>query len=88
MTGNTYDKATTALLVVDPYNDFLSEGGKVWPRVKEIALEVGLLDNLRAIHSAMRRAGMRIFIVPHRRWEPGDYESWRHPSPTQLHSEH
>jgi nicotinamidase-related amidase len=84
MTGNTYDKATTALLVVDPYNDFLSEGGKVWPRVKEIALEVGLLDNLRAIHSAMRRAGMRIFIVPHRRWEPGDYESWRHPSPTQL----
>jgi nicotinamidase-related amidase len=32
MTGPTYDKATTALLVVDPYNDFLSEGGKVWPR--------------------------------------------------------
>jgi nicotinamidase-related amidase len=24
------------------------------------------------------------FIVPHRRWEPGDYESWRYPSPTQL----
>lgn len=84
MTGPTYDKATTALLLVDPYNDFLSEGGKVWPRVKEIALEVGLLDNLRAIHRTMRRAGMRIFIVPHRRWEPGDYESWRYPSPTQL----
>ena len=24
--------ATTALLLVDPYNDFLPEGGKVWPR--------------------------------------------------------
>jgi nicotinamidase-related amidase len=22
-------------------------------------------------------------IVPHRRWEPGDYETWDHPSPTQ-----
>ena len=84
MTGPTYDKATTALLFVDPYNDFLSEGGKVWPRVKEIALENGLVDNLRAIRRAARRVGMKIFIVPHRRWEPGDYESWRHPNPTQL----
>jgi hypothetical protein len=32
----------------------------------------------------MRRAGMKIFIAPHRRWEPGDYESWRHPNPTQV----
>ena len=29
MTSHTYDKTTTALLVIDPYNDFLSEGGKV-----------------------------------------------------------
>ena len=84
MTGHTYDKAATALLFVDPYNDFLSEGGKIWPRLKDIALEVGLRDNLRAIRSAIRRAGMTIFIVPHRRWEPRDYESWRHPNPTQV----
>jgi hypothetical protein len=24
----------SALLVVDPYNDFISEGGKIWPRIK------------------------------------------------------
>jgi nicotinamidase-related amidase len=64
MTSHTYDKATTALLVIDPYNDFLSEGGKVWPRVKEVAIEVGLLDNLRAISGAVRRAGIQTFIVP------------------------
>ena len=84
MTSHTYKKATTALLVIDPYNDFLSEGGKVWPRVKEVAIEVGLLDNLRAISGAVRRAGIQTFIVPHRRWEPADYETWRHPSPTQC----
>jgi nicotinamidase-related amidase len=84
MTSHTYNKATTALLVIDPYNDFLSEGGKVWPRVKDVATEVGLLDNLRAISSAVRSAGIQIFIVPHRRWEPGDYETWCHPSPTQC----
>jgi hypothetical protein len=42
---------------VDPYNDFL------WPHVREVAEEVGLLDNLRAITAAIRKAGIRIFIV-------------------------
>jgi len=84
MTSQTYGKTTTALLLVDPYNDFLSEGGKIWPRVKDIAREVGLLDNLKTIRDATRHAGMKIFIVPHRRWKPGDYESWRHPNPTQV----
>ena len=35
MTAQTCDKATTALLFIDPYNGFLSEGGKLWPRVKD-----------------------------------------------------
>ena len=79
-----YIRASTALLLVDPYNDFLSEGGKIWPRVQAVAEEVGLLNNLRTIVAAIRGAGIRVFIAPHRRWEPGDYEDWDHPNPTQL----
>jgi nicotinamidase-related amidase len=78
-----YERAKTALLLVDPYNDFLSEGGKIWPRLEPIAREVGLLDNLRSIVAAVRKAGIQLFVVPHRRWEPGDYEDWAHPNPTQ-----
>ena len=37
MTGRAYDKPTTALLVIDPYNDFISEGGKAWPRIRAVA---------------------------------------------------
>jgi nicotinamidase-related amidase len=37
-----YDRSTTAILLVDPYNDFLGEGGKLWPRVKAVAEEVQL----------------------------------------------
>ena len=33
MTKVTYDTQLTALLVIDPYNDFISEGGKVWDRL-------------------------------------------------------
>jgi nicotinamidase-related amidase len=86
MVASTYTKDHAALLLVDPYNDFLSEGGKLWPMVEEVATEVGLLDNLRATVAASRRTGLPIFIVPHRRWEAGDYEDWSHPTPYQLTS--
>ncbi|MFJ5034790.1 isochorismatase family cysteine hydrolase [Streptomyces sp. NPDC088560] len=79
----TYDPSRTAVLLVDPYNDFLSEGGKIWPRVEPVAKEVGLLDNLHSVVGSAREAGMRVVFVPHRRWQPGDYETWDHPNPSQ-----
>ncbi|MFS2108819.1 cysteine hydrolase family protein [Sphingomonas sp. Sphisp140] len=78
-----YPRGATGLVLVDPYNDFLSEGGKVWPRVQAIAEANGLIANLKAIADTVRGAGMRVFYAPHRRWEPGDYEDWAHPNPTQ-----
>ena len=78
-----YDAPRTGLLLVDPYNDFLSEGGKLWPMMKDVADEVSLLDHLRSILAAARAAGIQVFFVPHRRWEPGDYEDWDHPNPSQ-----
>jgi nicotinamidase-related amidase len=81
----------TAYLLVDPYNDFLSEGGKVWPRIEPMAKEIGLLDNLKALDAAVRAHGIPVFFVPHRRWEAGDYEHWDHPTPSQrlvMHGHH
>lgn len=84
MSQPMYSSDSTALLFVDPYNDFLSDGGKVWPRIKSIAEEVGLIANLKAIDRAVRIAKLRVFYAPHRRWETGDYEDWSHPNPTQV----
>lgn len=83
MSSPRYGAASTALLIVDPYNDFLAEGGKIWPRVEAIAGEVNLIANLKAIDAAARKSGIPIVFVPHRRWEPGDYEDWEFPNPTQ-----
>lgn len=84
-----YDPSTTAILLVDPYNDFLSEEGKVWPLAKQVAEEVHLLDNLRGVITSARTGGFRIFFVPHHRAEPGDIADWLHPTPYQkLISEH
>ncbi|MDM8177833.1 MULTISPECIES: isochorismatase family cysteine hydrolase [Olivibacter] len=80
----TYEGDNTALLFIDPYNDFLSEGGKIWPRVKDVAEDNNLLNNLRTIVKAVRQADIPVFIVPHKRWESTDYQYWRYPNPTQL----
>jgi len=37
MASLEFDRETTALLVIDPYNDFISEGGKLWDRIKRVA---------------------------------------------------
>lgn len=84
MKAQDYQRDQTALLFIDPYNDFLSEGGKIWPRVKEIAQANNLLNNLRAIVKSVRDAGIQVFIVPHKRWEPTDYLHWKYPNPTQV----
>ena len=33
MSAPVFEKDLTGLLVVDPYNDFISEGGILWPLV-------------------------------------------------------
>jgi len=83
-TNETYPRDETALLMVDPYNDFLSEGGKLWPMAAAIASEIGLLDNLRRITAKVREAGIPVFTVPHHRAEPDDFTGWRHATPYQL----
>lgn len=80
----TYEPNITAVLCVDLYNDFISEGGKLWPWVEAIAKENNLLNNLRNIVKAAREAGISIYHVPHHRMEGGDYKKWRYPAPYQL----
>ncbi|MDY0885695.1 isochorismatase family cysteine hydrolase [Dongia soli] len=81
---SSYDPNTTALLCIDFYNDFLSEGGKLWPWVKDMVQQNNLLDNLRTIVRTAHEVGVTVYHVPHHRWEPGDYVNWKYPSPYQL----
>ena len=62
MPGPVYRAERTGLLLVDPYNDFLSKDGKIFPMIQEIAEEVGLVDNLRKTVEAARKANIQIFF--------------------------
>lgn len=86
MSEAIYPPTRTALLFVDPYNDFLSDGGKLWPRVAEVAGRVHLHEHLRAVRDAVRAVGFPVFVVPHHRAEPDDFSGWDHPTPYQQGS--
>jgi len=79
----TYDKETTALLVIDPYNDFISEGGKVWDRLKAVAEANGCVPNMSQVLNAARKAELRVFYALHHRYRPDDYETWKYIAPIQ-----
>jgi ureidoacrylate peracid hydrolase len=83
MAEMTYDPQRTALLVIDPYNDFISEGGKVWDRIKGVADANNCVPNMLQVLNAARSSGLRVFYALHHRYRPGDYETWKYIAPIQ-----
>jgi nicotinamidase-related amidase len=79
----TYNKELTALVVIDPYNDFISEGGKLWDRLKAVAEANRCVPHMLQVLQAARKAGLRVFYGLHHRYRPGDYESWKYIAPIQ-----
>src|SRR5262252_2098478 len=83
MANLAYEKDITALLLVDPYNDFISVGGKIWDRIKGVAESNNCVPNMLRILDAARKAGLRVFYAMHHRYRPGDYETWKYIAPIQ-----
>src|ERR1700735_759481 len=83
MTNLDFEKEITALLVIDPYNDFVSEGGKVWDRLKAVAEANKGVSHMVQVLDTARRARIRVFYALHRRYRPGDYETWKYIAPIQ-----
>jgi ureidoacrylate peracid hydrolase len=79
----TYHKQLTALLVIDPYNDFISEGGKLWDRLKAVAEANHCVPNMLQVLNVARKAELRVFYALHHRYRPGDYETWKYIAPIQ-----
>jgi nicotinamidase-related amidase len=86
MTDIFYDPQHTALLIVDPYNDFMTEGGKMYAITKPTADSVDFYGNMRKLLPAVRATGTQVFIVPHHRSRLGDFEKWQHVNPIQKQS--
>src|SRR5262245_12935169 len=56
MANLKFDKEITALRVIDPYSDFISEGSKVWDRLKTVAEANGCVPHMLQVLNAARKA--------------------------------
>src|SRR5882762_5535685 len=83
MANVTYEKEITALLVSDPYNDFISQGGKIWDHIRAVAEANDCVPHMLQVLNAARNAGLRVFYALHHRYRPGDYETWKYIAPIQ-----
>ena len=83
MANLKFYKEVTALLVIDPYNDFISEGGKIWDRIRAVAEANDCVPHMSQVLNGARKAGLRVFYALHHRYRPGDYETWKYVAPIQ-----
>jgi nicotinamidase-related amidase len=71
------DRNDTALVVIDPQNDVLSERGVSWKLVAESVRENNTVENLARLFEAAKTKGYGVFISPHylypadQRWQFG-----------------
>lgn len=65
---------SAALVVIDPQNDFLSEGGVVWDLVGEMVVKNQVVDKLQSLIAAAKQAGVAVVYSPH--YYDKEYQAW------------
>jgi nicotinamidase-related amidase len=73
----------TAVIIVDPYNDFLHENGKLNGLLKESLEEKETIAHLQEVVKAARKHGIPIFYCLHQQMRPGFLMGWNHATEMQ-----
>ena len=74
------DRSRTALLIIDPQNDFLSEGGVAWELVGVGVKNTKVVEHLVELRSAAKAAGVPVFYCPHY-YSDNEFATWKHLNP-------
>lgn len=61
----TFDPSTTAVVITDPQNDFLSPDGATWELVGNSVTENRTVEHLEQLLQGAKSAGYRVFVSPH-----------------------
>lgn len=61
-----FNKSDTALVVIDPQNDVLSEKGVSWALVGDCVKENNTVANIASLFKAAKDGGFGVFISPPR----------------------
>jgi nicotinamidase-related amidase len=75
------DRSDTAVVLIDPQNEVLSESGLAWPLVCESLEENNTIENIERIFKVAKTRGFEVFISPHY-FYPTD-KGWRFNGPLE-----
>ena len=73
--GMKIDPNHTAMVIIDPQNDFLSPDGVTWGVIGESVTENNTVDNIERLFVAAKEVGLPVFISPHY-YYPSDH-GWK-----------
>ena len=65
------DVSKTAIVLIEPQNDFLKPGGTMYQYIAEQLAERKVIENLQKLLSGAREKGVKIFYVPFHGFEEG-----------------
>lgn len=71
MTASTYPAEHTAVVLIEPQNDFLSPGGTMYAFIKDELSRRHVIENLVALLRGARSKGVKVMYVPFHPFEPG-----------------
>ncbi|KAF9875021.1 isochorismatase hydrolase [Colletotrichum karsti] len=73
----------TALVLMDPYNDFLHPEGILTPRLTDLE-EKQTVENIRAAVSAARSQDIPIYYGLHQQYTENSFNGWKHMTPNNV----
>jgi len=81
--SNEYQYPTdqTAVLMVDPLNEFFSPKGKLWEMTRDVVEKTATVENLARLANVARSRGARIVYTLHHAHTGQDYNGWRFLNP-------
>jgi ureidoacrylate peracid hydrolase len=74
----SFHPGRTALLVIDPVNDFLSEGGAAWETTKSTVKKNDVVAQLKRLVEGARQAGVPVLFGPMAYTEQGYADAGLH----------
>lgn len=69
--------SSTAVILVDVYNEFLHYKGKINPYVKESLATKNSLVHLQEVVDTARKTNIPIYYSLHQTWKDGNYDGWK-----------
>ncbi|PYI14783.1 Isochorismatase hydrolase [Aspergillus japonicus CBS 114.51] len=77
------DLSKTALILIDPYNDFLHPDGKLTPLLKDLE-EKETINHIQEAVAAARLHRIPVYYGLHQQWTPTAFQAWRHMTPNHV----